>query len=509
VIEAQVHQQLRAYLRDQQSRISWPHHLTMARLVARALRLGRSALIQTGIHDRYPISYLLPMLMWPGATLLVARKAVLERLIHSEIPQLQQWLQSTKPVFYSDHWPDPSFSGLVLVEPEVWLRDRVEQTRHFPHQILTVIDGVDDLEDWVRHVLTAELGSQDWGQLKLGFPHNIEQILELQIKLTHSLFQHPPNPYRCHLLNPEEIQHLQRLYRLLYPNELNDGGGAQYHIPSAWQRFWQVWQRPAALAWAFPDVDHGSFTLQCAPMAIAPVLAPIWSQQPVVLIGGMLDTNAQATTYQQRIGLSDFTGVKFLPDRQHELLQLYLPDDLPLPNTPEFQPAFCRKIHQILHTDTRPPGLNVVIVGDSPLKAQVGTILAAALGSRVQVEKLDLDANGILVTGWEFWRQHQSQYPKPVLLAIATLPIPSMENPLVAGQVAYYKQQRQDWFRLYLLPTAIHELHRAIATTREHQGLVALFDSRVIHRSYGKQILESLSPLARMNYLEDHHLLQV
>jgi ATP-dependent DNA helicase DinG len=94
-------------------------------------------------------------------------------------------------------------------------------------------------------------------------------------------------------------------------------------------------------------------------------------------------------------------------------------------------------------------------------------------------------------------------------LAIATLPIPSMENPLVAGQVAYYKQQRQDWFRLYLLPTAIHELHRAIATTREHQGLVALFDSRVIHRSYGKQILESLSPLARMNYLEDHHLLQV
>lgn len=128
--------------------------------------------------------------------------------------------------------------------------------------------------------------------------------------------------------------------------------------------------------------------------------------------------------------------------------------------------------------------------------------MASEFGSRVQVERTCLDDNGILVTGWEFWREHQSVLPAPRLLAIATLPIPSLENPLVAGRVAHYKKLRQDWFRLYLFPEALSELQRAIAPVRECQGVVALLDSRVIHRSYGNQVLAALSPLARINYLD-------
>ena len=88
------------------------------------------------------------------------------------------------------------------------------------------------------------------------------------------------------------------------------------------------------------------------------------------------------------------------------------------------------------------------------------------------------------------------------MLVIATLPLPSLENPLVAGRVAYYKRSRQDWFRLYLLPAALSELQRAIAPVRERQGIVTLLDSRVLHRSYGTQVLAALSPLARINYLD-------
>ena len=92
--------------------------------------------------------------------------------------------------------------------------------------------------------------------------------------------------------------------------------------------------------------------------------------------------------------------------------------------------------------------------------------------------------------------------PAPQLLAIATLPLPSLENPLVAGRVAHYKGLHQDWFRLYLLPIAMNELQRAIAPLRESKGIVALLDSRVIIRSYGAQVLAALSPLARINYLD-------
>jgi ATP-dependent DNA helicase DinG len=57
---------------------------------------------------------------------------------------------------------------------------------------------------------------------------------------------------------------------------------------------------------------------------------------------------------------------------------------------------------------------------------------------------------------------------------------------------------------LYLLPVALSELQRAIAPVRECRGVVALLDGRVNNRSYGSQVLEALSPLARINYLDSN-----
>ena len=81
--------------------------------------------------------------------------------------------------------------------------------------------------------------------------------------------------------------------------------------------------------------------------------------------------------------------------------------------------------------------------------------------------------------------------------------MPSLENPLVAARVKDYKQLRQDWFRLYLLPAALMALQRAVFPVRSARGLVALLDSRVIHRIYGTQVLAALAPYARLNYLDD------
>jgi ATP-dependent DNA helicase DinG len=61
---------------------------------------------------------------------------------------------------------------------------------------------------------------------------------------------------------------------------------------------------------------------------------------------------------------------------------------------------------------------------------------------------------------------------------------------------------------LYLLPSALNELQRAIAPVRQSQGVVAIFDNRVIHRSYGQQVLTALSPLARIDYLDTIWLMQ-
>jgi len=506
VIEVEVHQQLRAFLR-QQGEAYWPHHLTMARLVARALRLGRSALIQTsafsGYHERYRLSYLVPVLMWQEPVILVAPAAVQQRLLMVEIPQLHQWIQTNKPIQAGDRVPASNFQGLLLVTPEDWLRDRLHNEGRFPAGIPTIIDGVDDLETWAREQLTTTLQPADWESLMLACPEQVDVIRDTRIQLTKAIFQRPVNPYECYLIESPEQELIQflfhRLQRILSVTEVDT---ALAHLPQPWQIFWRSLQSDRAMLWTDVARQQGSFSLSCAPTDLAADLEPIWQQQPVVLVGGALDLEPDAAVFRQRFGLGDLTCVKFSPDRQEELIHLYLPDRLPLPNTPQFQMALIQEMHTLLQMTTGMQGLTVLIVGDTPLKNQVGSILASEFGSRVQVERTCLDDNGVLVTGWEFWRQHQRVLPSPHLLAISTLPIPSLEHPLVSGRVSYYKKLRQDWFRLYLLPAAVSELQRAIAPVRERQGIVALLDNRVIHRSYGHHVLTALNPAARVNYLD-------
>ncbi|UBF23909.1 ATP-dependent DNA helicase [Kovacikia minuta CCNUW1] len=502
MIEVEVHQQLRAFLREQ-GKPYWSHHLTMARLVARALRLGRSALIQTDAlswyQGRYRLSYLVSILMWQGPVVLVATEAVQQRLLMVEIPQLRQWIQTPKPICTGDRFPNPEFQGLLLTTPDSWLSDRLGQQGRFPDNIPTILDGVDDLEIWTHRQLTAQIQSCDWDELMLACPTHTEAIRDARVQLTKTIFQRPPNPYECCLLEPYEHSILNTLFHDLHTSIPHPPSS---YLPSAWKNFWQSLQSKNQLLWAEIVRRQGQFSLNCGPVEVASALNPIWSRQPVVLIGGALDLDTEALVYRQRMGLDDLTCLKFSSDRQDELIQLYLPDRLPMPNTPEFQQALIQEMHTLLRVSSSAQGLTVLLVGDVPLKAQVGSVLASEFGSRVQVERTCLDENGVLVTGWEYWRQHQSVLPAPQLLAIATLPIPSLENPLVAGRVAYYKHQRQDWFRLYLLPEALSELQRAIAPIRENQGIVALLDSRVIHRNYGHQVLAALNPLARLNYLD-------
>lgn len=495
MIEVEVHQQLRAFLREQ-GEPYWSHHLTMARLVARALRVGRSALIQTGApsgnQGRYRLSYLVPLLMWHEPVVLVVPEVIQQRLLMVDIPRLRQWIDYPKPIQSGDRWVSPDYQGILITTPQSWLRDRIHQEGRFPAGIPTIIDGVDDLEAWTREILTLQIQGWDWEALMLACPAQTEEIRDARIQLTRAMFQHPANPYECYVIEQPEREILQSLNQML-PGTL----------PPIWQTFFARLQRSDQLVWSTIARQIGQFMLQCAPVEIASALRPIWSQQPTVLIGGALDLDTDATTYRQQIGLEgDLTCLKFALDRQEDVIQLYQPERIPMPNTPQFQSALLQELRSLLSAEGAAQGLSVILVGDTPLKGQVGSILASEFGSRVQVERTCLEDNGILVTGWEFWRAHQGVLPAPRLLAIATLPIPSLEHPLVAGRVAYYKQLRQDWFRLYLLPEALGELQRAVAPVRECQGIVALLDSRVIHRSYGSQVLAALSPFARATYLD-------
>jgi len=435
-------------------------------------------------------------LIWPESAVLVVPQQLQGRLLQIDIPNLLQRLPVVKPVQVGKRWPSPEFRGLLVTDPDSWLSSKLAGLDHFPLGVATLFDGVDDIEDEVRSHLTCSLDDTDWTALMLAYPSQQDAIRDLRVRLMHASFQHPHNPYDCYLLDGLEQTLLDELHQLL-----KETPWQQDALPPHWARFWAQLEQSNTLAWVNVNRQQGRFTLHCAPAEIASYLSPIWAQQPVVLIGAALDADSQAPTYRQQVGLTDLTCLKFATDRHHDSIQLYLPDRLPMPNTSHFQAAALEEIRGLLNRPMAREHFTVVLVGDTPLRTQVGTALAAEFGSRVRVEAPPQETNGILVTGWDYWQANQIDLPCPHQLIITTLPLPSLENPLVSGRVANYKRQRQDWFRLYLLPAAIRQLQRAIAPVQVNQGQVALLDNRVNYRSYGRQILAALDPAACSSYL--------
>ncbi|MEL6438509.1 MAG: helicase C-terminal domain-containing protein [Cyanobacteria bacterium J06621_8] len=496
MIEADVHSSLRDFLRQHGNR-NFPHHLTMARLIARALRLGRPALMQTGSSvSKYCLSYLTPILVGDWSVVIVAPTSTQQYLLETEIPQLLGWLGKTKKVRISDRWTPQD--QLVLTSPQSWLSDRLKEQRNFPPQLPTIVDRADDLEEWTRDLLTLSITNADWEDLQSSLPQHQELIRDIKIKLTKSIFARPQNPYQNYVLLDSELDLIKALCLKLQQND---------SLTGKLQQFWLQIKDRSNIAWIARDRHQGSFTINLAPAQVSHYLKPIWQQQPVVIIGSFLDSEVDASTYQQQVGLNgEILSLKFAPNRQNDHIQLYLPDRFPMPNSPDYRGAFIEQSLLLVGLCAEGKRLIVVIADDIPLQGQVGAALAAEFGSRVRVENIDVAdnsvENSILICGWSFWKQNQDALPIPRLLIIATLPIPSLENPLVANLVAYYKSQHQDWFRLYLLPTALKTLEQTVVPLRESQSIVALLDNRVNFRSYGKTILSALEPCARINYID-------
>lgn len=494
MIEVEVHQQLQNLLR-QSPDMAWPHQLTMARMVARGLRLGRNALIQVPPGRHHRLSYLLPALMWSGPTLLCVSPEIQQQILRDEIPWIQQTLDLHKPILACQQWPDPQFEGLVLMDPLDWLHHRLHHRDPFPAGIPVVMDGAEHLEGWARKVLTISLTAADWLTLQMAFPQHRPLIDQTHLQLSASLLRRPGHRLRLH---QDDLDRLRRLCQKI----------GIHHLPHPWsqvlphldQGHHPKLQNPTTqnlLWWAEVSHDSGHVSLQISPINLAATLETLWGSQPFVLVGESLDVERDAAPYRQRLGIPDLTTLQFWASTQpQDPLDLVIPR-LPIPNSPRFQPQV---LPTLKHLICEQAGSVVILVSDRPLQGQIAAELAAEFGSRVQLNASYLRERGILIASWDYWLAHKDQLGIPRLLAMVTLPFPSTEDPEVAAHVEYLQQHHQDWFRTYLLPIAAATLQRAVAPLRQgsQDCLVAILDNRIITRSYGSHLLEALGPTTRL-----------
>lgn len=230
----------------------------------------------------------------------------------------------------------------------------------------------------------------------------------------------------------------------------------------------------------------------------------LWqSEASTIFVGASLAVDNGFSFCRSRFGLDNDTCPAFTVVTDHsEQTLLYLPNDVPEPNMPQYQ----------RHLD------EALIQMATALEGQMLILYTshAALRSSYATIKPILEARDILVLGqgvdgsprqlWNifssqqrvialctsnFWDNIGEIQHVPTCTVITRLPMPVLNDPPIAARAEQYSDQLHQ----LTVPAASLRLRRLLnrlAWSEEKRNVVVLFDRRVISKEYGSTILHTL-----------------
>lgn len=480
MLEARAHHQLKALLQGEGSE-TWPHHLTLSRLVARSLRRGDHTLVRLvpGSDPSWLISLLVPLALSDAPLAVVVSGPLRQRLLQVELPRLLA--------------ADPSLA-LPCVEgadpgrARVWLLSHGELLKAWQQGRLgerqLVIPEAELLDGQLRQALEIRLEAEDWEQLRRAHPQAESSLLELHGRLSRRVMAQPRHPDGLVALAPEDEAPLRQLLALL------DG------LPPTWRR-WLAHGDPSWTSWARRHSRLMQWSLHRQPLDPVQAVAGLLDERGAVVLGQL----GAGTEPSGLLGLEPDVTVDLGDPPLADPLPLYAPWRQPLPNTPCYAEHLLEQSRRLVLGQ---PGLTVVLADDDGLRRGLASGLAAEFGSRVVEECTAPESNGVLCCRWSWWLEHQVRLPLPNQVVVALLPIASLEDPLTAAQVQHLRLQGRDWFRERLLPDGLTRLQLAVAGLRRQGGRLAVLDGRLRGRSWGRHVLQALEPWLALNRLLPH-----
>ena len=264
-------------------------------------------------------------------------------------------------------------------------------------------------------------------------------------------------------------------------------------------------QRDPNYVYWYETRGRGKF-LWASPVQVAPILQELLFQRsrPYIFTSATLAVGNSLEFFKQRLGLAQETVGVILdtPFYYGEQTVIYLPKHLPLPDSPKFIPALTDEVAAILaetggrafilftsHRNLREVHSRLSHLNRFTFMVQ-GEQPKATLLKRFRE-----DTSSVLLGTASFWQGVDMPGETLSCVIIDKLPFAPPNDPLVAARLEKIAEGGGSPFWDYQVPSAVLTLRQGLgrlirrATDR---GILAVLDSRLFKRSYGKLFLESL-----------------
>ena len=199
---------------------------------------------------------------------------------------------------------------------------------------------------------------------------------------------------------------------------------------------------------------------------------------------------------------------------------LYLPRHLPAPTfgdgVEDYQLAIAREMYSLvrlsqgraflLFSSKRMLDFAYNIMEEHLLNLNLPCLKQGEM-TRLELTRRFRQEKGSVLFGLKsFWEGVDIAGDALSLVVIDKLPFDPPDDPVHEARVAQMKARGENWFGTYVLPQAVLRLKQGIGRllrTRSDTGVMAILDTRLHTKGYGKLVLNALPPAQRSSSLRD------
>jgi len=270
---------------------------------------------------------------------------------------------------------------------------------------------------------------------------------------------------------------------------------------------------PETVRWV--EVFSHTVQLHRTPLSIAPIFSRQRAGQPRawVFTSATLSVKGNFTHYAAQLGLDRDRSLT-LPSPFDYAKQglLYVPRDMPRPQSPQFTEAVVERALPLIEaaggrTFLLCTTLRAVQKASDMLYdlfAERGINLPLLVqGQASRTELLDRFrelGNAVLVGSQSFWEGVDVRGEALSLVIIDKLPFAPPDDPVLAARMEVLQKKGLSPFAVHQLPHAVITLKQGagrLIRSETDRGVLAICDTRLVEKPYGRQIWQSLPPFTR------------
>ncbi|MHB1332557.1 MAG: ATP-dependent DNA helicase [Sulfuriferula sp.] len=299
-------------------------------------------------------------------------------------------------------------------------------------------------------------------------------------------------------------------------------------LESCWQRgrelanMYAKWQGPApaeSVRWV--EAFSHALGFNTTPLSVAEVFKKQidGSARAWIFTSATLSVNGDFSHYRKQLGLMEATSSSWdSPFDYDQQAMLYVPPDMPEPNTPVYTNAVVEAALPViaaskgrafmLFTSLRAmKEAHDLLRQAFELKSLDYPILMQGEQSRTELlERFRQLGNAVLLGSQSFWEGVDVKGEALSLVVIDKLPFAPPDDPVLAARISHINQSGGNAFMEYQLPHAVITLKQGagrLIRDEADRGVLMICDPRLLSKPYGRRIWQSLPPMRRSRELKE------